>query len=289
MVSRRSSRAVGNNSGFFDTINSKFSSDKNYTYLASLLGFVLFVALMNIESNGNQITGATIDDITGSQSAVTPITNILKDIVGAIVGPDGILATVFVNLTTNASWLPAVAVVMMVSVMFYLILRKSIMRGDEHKKAVFLLSLALGLLSIGISIGGQTLVDWFKNLIEGTIIFTVVLVLAFAFWIFALWGIRGSSKAWGKMHESSVQRLGTRRAQLLERSGKSMDKTMRKEQKSLNKIVAKYATQYNNASSEIFKSKAEKEFRSKVAKSCPEIEPKIILQKWNAALSNSNA
>ena len=32
MVSRRSSRAVGNNSGFFDTINSKFSSDKNYIY-----------------------------------------------------------------------------------------------------------------------------------------------------------------------------------------------------------------------------------------------------------------
>ena len=287
--SQRVYRTNSNSSqlGVFDRINLEISSDKNYSYLGLLLGFVLLVAFMNEGSyTGNQITGSAIEDITGAQtrSGITPITNMLKDLIGAIFGPDGIIAIIFLNLTTGASWLPAVAVVMIISVMFYIVLRKSVLPGDQHKKAIFLLSLGLGLLSIGVTVDGLTLVDMFKELISGTVGLVVVLVLGFAFWIFALWGIRKTSKAWGKMHETSSERIGLRRNQLGQRADKWREKTDRAELVTLNKLVNKYSMQYRNATSPMFKAKAEKEFRAKAAKSCPNLNPQEILKAWNAAI-----
>ena len=110
-------------------IKNPISSDR-WEINTIFFGLLIIVTLIGLLSGNayyseGSITGSVISDITGSASGITPITDMLKELISAIFSPDGILATIFQNLFSTTNWLAAIAVLMVMSGLFYLGLKNT--------------------------------------------------------------------------------------------------------------------------------------------------------------------
>lgn len=253
-----------------------------------LLVILILIGALSGETyySGNLITGSAISDITGAQTrtGIAPVVDMLKDLIRGIFGPDGIIAIIFINLTGTTTWLAAVAIFMILSGFFYLGLRKTLLHGEEHKKLATFIAIGLGLLSLGITISGQNVVAWFSNLFESAIVLLVIIVLGFMLWILTMKGMAHSSRVWGEAHAAAAERIMERRGQLSQREGKREEKTLRKQQREFNSLLAYKSANYRAAKTNAEKKKIDFEFRSDAAKLCPNLDQGWMNREWQKAI-----
>ncbi len=270
----------------------------NAVFFGLLVILILLGALTgNTYFSGNRITGSAISDITGAQTGITPVIDMLKDLVKGILGYEGIFAVIFTNLFSAGSWLPSVAVFMIMSGFFYFGLRKTLLHDDSHKKLATFMAIGLGLLSIGITINGQNLVRWFEGLIQSAIVFLTLIIIGFMIWILTLKGMSHSSSVLREAHSAAAERIQERRGQLSQREEKRSEKALRKQQQTLrnqqqqyNRILAEYRVKYRDAKisdervsndrSREKLAKVDREFRAAVADSCPDLDQGKIAREW---------
>ena len=263
-------------------------------FFGLLVILILLGALTGNTYVSNRITGFAISDITGAQTGITPVIDMLKDLINGLIGSDGVLAIIFTNLFSADSWLPSVAVVMIISGFFYFGLRKTLLHGDEHRKLATLIAIGLGLLSIGITIGETGLVEWFKGIIQSAIVFIVLIVIGFMMWILTMKAMAHGSKAWGEAHAAATERIQERRGQLSEREAKRQEKMSREQRQSIiqqeqryKRLLAEYRVKYRGVmTSPDRRNRVDMEFRAKVANSCPDLDQREIARAWEGAKRN---
>lgn len=266
--------------------NARWSANAVFFGLLVII-ILLGVLTGNAYYSGNLVTGSVISDITGAQtkSGISPITDMLKTLIETFFGSDGIIATIFKLLFSTDNWLAAAAVLMIVSGLFYLALKKTFLHGDEHNKLAVILAIALGLLAIGITIKDNNLVETFKGLFEGAIGLVVIIGIGFVLWIFTLKAMTHGSRALGEAHVAASERIAARRGQLTQREAKKSEKYFRKQQLSLNRLLASYSASYKAARNNQERKKVDIEFRVAAANSCPDLDQGEIKKDWSKAIS----